>query len=146
MQKISFEECVKYHQTFYTSENILILNKNSPVFQKELQIFPNFSVHSEKISYYDFVIITTQPTVENFFIVEMLEKFLNIIVAKEQTKYTPRDVVSGYNSNILWVIIEKNMLDWVKNISKKEISFFVQSEKIGKNNFIDADVASLVFF
>ncbi len=103
-------------------------------------------MHSEKISYYDFVIITTQPTVENFFIVEMLEKFLNIIVAKEQTKYTPRDVVSGYNSNILWVIIEKNMLDWVKNISKKEISFFVQSEKIGKNNFIDADVASLVFF
>lgn len=76
----------------------------------------------------------------------MLEKFLNIIVAKEQTKYTPRDVVSDYNSNILWVIIEKNMLDWVKNISKKEISFFVQSEKIGKNNFIDADVASLVFF
>ncbi|MBB1554306.1 hypothetical protein HG442_002745 [Candidatus Gracilibacteria bacterium] len=146
VKKISFEECEKYHQKYYTKGNILILDEKSPIFEKELSIFPDFSVHSDKISYYNFITLTTKPTPENFFIVEMLEKFLNIIVAKEQTKYTPRDVVSDYNSNILWVIIEKNMLDWVKNISKKEISFFVQSEKIGKNNFIDADVASLVFF
>lgn len=136
----------KISPKYYTSENILILNKNSPVFQKGLQIFPDFSVHSEKISYYDFVAITTQPTAENFFIVEILEKFLNILVAKEQTKYTPRDVVSGYNSEILWLIIEKNMLPWIKNITKKEISFFIQSEKNFQNNFIDANVASMCFF
>ena len=146
VEKIPFEECEKYHQKYYTKENILILDEKSPIFEKELSIFPDFSVHLDKISYYNFITLTTKPTPENFLIFEMLESFLNIIVAKEQIKYTPRDVVSGYNSEILWLIIEKNMLPWIKNISKKEISFFIQSERNFKNNFIDANVASMCFF
>ena len=127
------------------SSKILYKGK-SPIFEKELNIFPVFSVNSEKISYYNFISIIATPSPENFLIFEMLDNFLNIIVSKEQTTYTPRDVVSGYNSEILWLIIEKNMLPWIKKITKKEISFFIQSEKNFQNNFIDVNVASMCFF
>ncbi len=120
----------------------MVLDEKSPIFEKELNIFPDFSVNSEKISYYNFISIIATPSPENFLIFEMLDNFLNIIVSKEQTTYTPRDVVSGYNSEILWLIIEKNMLPWIKNITKKEISFFIQSEK----NLLMRMLQACVFF
>lgn len=144
---ISFEKIQKYHAKNYFRKNILILDKNTKFWNEKLHIFPKIKTSHEKIGRYQFVSILANPSPENLYIFELLEKFLDIIVARNQIHYIPRDIVIGHTQNLLWIIIENDMIPWIQNIGNPDILAFVSSEKnLSNNNFLDADIASICFF